>query len=181
MQTIEHPRTVWSVTKNHLGDLITGGEDYKIRTFTRDFARREEGESLREYEDECKASAQGDKIDMDTLPTIQQMKTIPGKEGEIKVFKNGTVAEAYCWKGGKWEKIGDVINAPGGETGKYYEGDRLFEAGEYDHIFDVDLGDNILRKLPFDNGSNPLVAADKFVIREGLHKAYCEQISQFIK
>lgn len=118
---------------------------------------------------------------MDTLPTIQQMKTIPGKEGEIKVFKNGVVAEAYCMKNGKWEKIGDVINAPGGETGKYYEGDRLFEAGEYDHIFDVDLGDNILRKLPFDNGSNPLVAADKFVIREGLHKAYCEQISQFIK
>jgi len=42
----------------------------------------------------------------------------------------------------------------------------LFEAGEYDHIFDVDLGDNIMRKLPFDNGTNPLVAADKFVIRE---------------
>lgn len=38
-----------------------------------------------------------------------------------------------------------------------------------------------MRKLPFDNGSNPLVAADKFILREGLHKAYCEQISKFIK
>jgi phospholipase A-2-activating protein len=44
-QVINHPRTVWSVTKNHLGDLITGCEDYKIRTFTRDFARRDEGAS----------------------------------------------------------------------------------------------------------------------------------------
>ena len=109
------------------------------------------------------------------------MQATKGKEGEIKVFKNGSQAEAYCWKAGKWEKIGDVISAPGGGTAKQYEGDRIFEAGEYDHIFDVDLGDNILRKLPFDNGSNPLVAADKFVIREGLHKAYCEQISAFIK
>jgi hypothetical protein len=114
VQTIEHPRTVWSVTKNHLGDIITGGEDYKIRTFTRDFARREDGESLKEYEDECKASNLGDKIDMDTIPTLDKMKTTKGKEGEIRVFKNGTTAEAYCWKDGKWEKIGDVINAPGG-------------------------------------------------------------------
>ena len=57
----------------------------------------------------------------------------------------------------------------------------MFEAGEYDHIFDVELGDGIMRKLPFDNGSNPLVAADKFIIREGLHKSMCEQISKFLK
>lgn len=50
----------------------------------------------------------------------------------------------------------------------------MFPAGSYDHIFDVDLGDGILRKLPFDNGANPLEAADKFILREGLHKAFCE-------
>jgi phospholipase A-2-activating protein len=56
---------------------------------------------------------------------------------------------------------------PGGKSdNKVYEGDRLFEAGEYDHIFDVDMGDNVSRKLPFDNGSNPLEAAEKFLIRE---------------
>ena len=55
VQTIRHPRTVWSVTKNHLGDIITGSEDYKIRTFTRDFARKDEGEALKEYEAECKS------------------------------------------------------------------------------------------------------------------------------
>jgi phospholipase A-2-activating protein len=50
----------------------------------------------------------------------------------------------------------------------------MFPAGNYDHVFDVDLGDGIMRKLPFDNGQNPLVSADKFILREGLNKAYCE-------
>jgi len=57
----------------------------------------------------------------------------------------------------------------------------LFEAGEYDHVFDVDLGDGIIRKLPYDNGGNPLEAADKFIIREGLNKGYIEQISAFLR
>lgn len=35
---------------------------------------------------------------------------------------------------------------------KMYEGDFMFKAGEYDHIFDVDLGDGMMRKLPFNNG-----------------------------
>jgi len=52
---------------------------------------------------------------------------------------------------------------------------------EYDHIFDVDLGDGIMRKLPYNNGSNPHESADKFVIREGLSKGMVEQIIAFLK
>lgn len=121
---------------------------------------------------------------MKTLPSVDKMRAMKGqKDGEIRVFKNGSSAEAYCWKDGKWEKIGDVMNptATIDANGKEYEGDRMFPAGNYDHVFEVDLGDGVLRLLPYDNGSNPLVAADKFILREGLHKAYCEQITQFIK
>jgi phospholipase A-2-activating protein len=57
----------------------------------------------------------------------------------------------------------------------------LFEAGEYDHIFDIDMGDGVMRKLPYDNGGNPLEAADKFIVREHLNRAYVEQICTFIK
>jgi phospholipase A-2-activating protein len=182
-QVIEHPRTIWSVTKNHLGDIITGGEDYKIRTFTRDPARADRSKGLEEYNNEIKAKEEGEKIDMKTLPTIDKMRTVKGKEGEVKIFRNGNAAEAYCFKDGKWEKIGDVMNPTASidAEGKHYEGDRMFPSGNYDHIFDVDLGDGVMRRLPFDNGANPLEAADKFILREGLHKAYCEQISQFIK
>jgi hypothetical protein len=31
------------------------------------------------------------------------------KEGEIRVFRNGMVPEAYMWQENKWVKIGDVI------------------------------------------------------------------------
>jgi hypothetical protein len=31
-----------------------------------------------------------------------------------------------------------------------------------------------MRKLPFDNGSNPMEAADKFLARENLGRSYSE-------
>jgi hypothetical protein len=98
-----------------LGDIITGGEDYKIRTFTRDPTRKESGEGLHDYEDECKVGAQGDNIDMDTLTEVDKINTVAGKEGEIKVFKDKGEAVAYMHKDGKWELIGSVINPAGGK------------------------------------------------------------------
>lgn len=57
---------------------------------------------------------------------------------------------------------------------KSYPGDQVFEAGEYDHVFDVDLGDGYHRKLPFNNGSNTLESAEKFIAREGLSRVNVE-------
>lgn len=61
----------------------------------------------------------------------------------------------------------------GGGT-KFYHGDALFPAGEYDHVFDVELGDGIMRKLPFNNGSGFLESADKFCSRESLSRVNVE-------
>jgi PFU (PLAA family ubiquitin binding) len=61
-----------------------------------------------------------------------------------------------------------------------YDGDQYFEKGEYDYIFDVDY-DGVPRKLPFNEGENVLEAAEKFLAREGLGRAYVEQICIFIK
>jgi len=121
----------------------------------------------------------GSNVDVDNLPSSDTLATVPGKkDGEIRVFKTGTTPEAYCWKAAesKWEKIGDVIMPGGRDQGKQYPGDEVFAAGEYDHIFDVELGDGVMRKLPFNNGDNTLVASDKFMMREGLPKGYVEQI-----
>lgn len=85
----------------------------------------------------------------------------------------------------KWEYVGEVVDPNAGKGGpnmgvvekpKFYPGDGMFEEGEYDHIFDVELGDNIMRKLPFNNGGNAIQAAEKFCIREGLGRANIEQI-----
>lgn len=51
-QTILLPRTIWCLTQNSLGDLIIGSEDYKIRTFTRDPARANKGDELKEFQTE---------------------------------------------------------------------------------------------------------------------------------
>ena len=56
----------------------------------------------------------------------------------------------------------------------------MFAAGEYDHVFDVELGDNIMRKLPFNNGENAIQAAEKFCVRENLGRANIDQIRSFI-
>jgi phospholipase A-2-activating protein len=39
---------------------------------------------------------------------------------------------------------------------RYYPGDKYFEAGEYDHIFDVDDDSGIKRQIPFNDGGNAL-------------------------
>ena len=119
------------------------------------------------------------------------------KKGEIKVFKDAGVGKAYMWDMDKmeWDCIGEVINpaqataggggggAVGGDNAgaKQYPGDAMFAAGEYDHVFDVDLGDGIMRKIPFNNGHSPYEASDKFLAREGLGRSYTEQIVAFLK
>jgi phospholipase A-2-activating protein len=44
------------------------------------------------------------------------------KDGELKIFKNGEVPEAYAWKAqeGKWDKIGEVL------SGRVFFGDFFY-------------------------------------------------------
>ena len=181
------------MTHDQYGDIIVGCEDKKIRTFTRDLARQDkEGPDFREYEEECKAAAQGgEKIDMEKLPDFktQVEGKIRGKsDGFVQVFKENNVAFAFMWSDAenKWNKIGEVQNGPGGGGGgnqdsisagtTFYQGDALFAAGEYDKVIDVDLGDGVFRKLPCNNGANYSEVSDKFCAREGLGRSYTEQI-----
>ena len=87
------------------------------------------------------------------------------KEGDIKVFRNGNIPEAYVWKTNHWELIGEVITnnqtKPTGAPGqrRYYHGDEVFPEGEYDYIFDVDDESGTPKVIPFNNGDNALVEA----------------------
>jgi hypothetical protein len=106
------------------------------------------------------------------------MTKIYPKEGEIRVFNNNGIAEAYCFKDKKWEKIGEVLGTKSDK--KYYPGDKAFAAGEYDFIFDVEL-EGGTTKLPFNHGDNTLVVAEKFIARENLHKLYVDDITKFLR
>ena len=108
----------------------------------------------------------------------------------MKVFRNGNTPEAYSWKGNKWELIGEVMseanpqstNAPQASQPKYYPGDKFFPPGEYDHLFNVeDESESGSGKvIPFNNGDNALVAAEKYCKREGINRGYLEQIRKFL-
>jgi len=72
------------------------------------------------------------------------------------------VPEAYMWQNSDWVKIGDVITESGAAGGaaktepRYYPGDKYFEAGNYDYVFDVDDESGVPKVIPFNDGGNPL-------------------------
>src|SRR3990167_50412 len=92
------------------------------------------------------------------------------------------VPKAYMWKGGKWEYIGEVMAQAAQPAKRHYDGDKFFPKGEYDYVFDVDYNEGAApAKLPYNLGDNTLVAAERFLLREGLRQDYKQQIMDFIK
>jgi phospholipase A-2-activating protein len=91
------------------------------------------------------------------------------------------VPKAYMWKDGKWEYVGEVMAQAATEK-SHYHGDRFFAKGEYDYVFDVDVGDDAPKaKLPYNEGDNSLVVAEKFLTREGMNLGFKDQIIDFIR
>ena len=147
--------------------------------------------ALEEYENLCNlANVQNEEgnegknseqVDINKLPLITEMNNLSNiKEGEIRLFNNFGKAEAYCFKNNSWQLLGEVMGQNPQPQKQYYPGDQVFKAGEYDYIFSVDLHDN-MTQLPFNEGDNILVAAEKFVGREKLHKAYVDDVTKFLR
>jgi len=65
--------------------------------------------------------------------------------------------------------LGEVISQT---PKKFYQGDKYFGEGEYDHIFDVESEGGLILLLPYNNGDNIMEVADRFCAREGFSKAY---------
>ena len=190
-QNLPHPNTVWDGCINYLnGDLLTACSDGFLRVFSSQKERWMSQEALEQYNNLCEmANAQdegnGDKqqVDINTLPSITEMASLKNiKDGEIRLFNNFGKAEAYCYKASEnqWQLLGEVTGQNNAPQKKYYPGDGLFKAGEYDYIFDVEL-EGGMTKLPFNEGDNILMAAEKFIGRERLHKAYTDDIMKFLR
>jgi len=116
-------------------------------------------------------------LEKEKIPGEEALK-VPGKNtGDVKVVRVGNNVEAYQWDGaqGKWEKIGDVVDAIGDSRKTTYNGK------EYDYVFDVDLEDGLPpRKLPYNVNENPYSAAQNFIHREELSQSFLDQIAKFI-
>lgn len=188
IQTIKHPGTVWF--SEFWGDnahMATGCSDGILRIFSSVESENADSEQIKAFESAAAAAnvPASSQIDPSTVPLETSMFRYRGnKEGEIKMFKDGASnVYAYQWCGNSWEKIGLVTGAgpSEGTKKKGFPGDQYFQAGEYDYVFDVELGEGgAMAKLPFNVGDNPLVTAEKFIAREKINKSNLEQIVQFI-
>ncbi|PFH32226.1 PUL domain-containing protein [Besnoitia besnoiti] len=188
-QTLLHAATVWQVVELPSGDIVTCCEDGKMRVWTQDTARslpeaeRAQQESEARLAQEAAAAKRESAIDVSSLPDVSQMAAMRGKkDGEVKMFREGQMAVVYRWQQStsSWEKLGEVMGAAKQKT--YYEGDAYFEGGDYDYVFNVEIGeDGAYRRLPFRLTDNPLVAAEKFCARECINKSCLEQITSFIR
>ena len=190
-QNLPHPNTVWDGCVNNLnGDLLTACADGFLRVFTTKRERWMNHEDLEQYNNLCEmANAQNEdsgnkqKVDINKLPSITEMASMKNvKDGEIRLFNNFGKGEAYCYKASEnqWQLLGEVMGQNNTPTKKYYPGDGVFKAGEYDYVFDVELEGGITQ-LPFNEGDNILMAAEKFIGREKLHKAYTDDIMKFLR
>jgi phospholipase A-2-activating protein len=184
VDSILHPNTIWDVGVNYLGDIVTASADFYTRVFTIDKSRVAEDAEIALFHKSSTHVESSSDLDLTKYPNISELPFRHGnKEGDIQVFTNGAVGEAYMWhvEGSYWEKIGEVVGSgPKASASKHYEGDRIFPSGEYDYIFDVELGDNVIRKLPYNNDQNPLESAEKFIAREGMRRDYIQEITKFI-
>jgi len=191
VQNLPHPNTIWDAVINPLNnDLLTACADGYLRVFSINNTRWMSPEALEQYNNLCEmanaqSEDQGDKqkVDIDKLPLITEMASMKNvKDGEIRLFNNFGKGEAYCYKASEnqWQLLGEVMGQSNQKSKRYYPGDGIFKAGEYDYIFDVEL-EGGMSKLPFNEGDNILMAAEKFIGREKLHKAYTDDIMKFLR
>ncbi len=83
-------------------------------------------------------------VDKSKLPGSEALQ-VPGKDQEVKMVRNGELVEAYQFQqsDGKWIKIGQVVDAVGASR------KQVFEGQEYDYVFDIDISDDLVLKLPY--------------------------------
>eukprot|EP01103_Thecamoeba_quadrilineata_P015432 TRINITY_DN487_c0_g1_i1.p1 TRINITY_DN487_c0_g1~~TRINITY_DN487_c0_g1_i1.p1 ORF type:complete len:748 (+),score=126.71 TRINITY_DN487_c0_g1_i1:29-2245(+) len=180
-QSILHPGVIWSLQITGEEDIISGCSDGVVRIWTKDQARVAPSEIISNFERSLASiklsTDQVGELNVNKLPAEDALK-IPGQQdGENKIVRTAKGVECYQWSihSNSWIKIGDVVDAVG-QSHRH-----LLQGKEYDHIFDVDLGDgNPPRKLGYNVGENPYATAQEFIWREQLQQDYLDQIADFI-
>ncbi|KAG0257129.1 hypothetical protein BG011_004150 [Mortierella polycephala] len=181
-QTIIHPCvSVWCVATLPNGDIISGGSDGFVRVFTRNVERVANAETLKAYDEENAAASipsnQVGDIKKDDLPGPEALEQPGRKDQDVKMVRVGNVVEAHTWSNVEqsWSKIGEVVDAIGQHRKQLHDGI------EYDHVFDIDVGEGVpALKLPFNCTENPYTAAQTFLTKHDLPQAYLDQVADFI-
>ncbi|KAJ3371504.1 hypothetical protein GGF31_003113 [Allomyces arbusculus] len=180
-QTIAVPSTsVWSVAISDAGDLAAACSDGSVYLYSRSPAKHAPADVLTTYEQALASFAipknQIGDLNKEKLPGPEALQSPGTKEGQILMVKTETSVEAHQWSMGqrKWVKVGDVVDAIGSGRKQVHDGK------EYDYVFDIDLGNGSMLKLPYNVADNPYTAAQQFIWKHELSQEFLDQIAQFI-
>eukprot|EP00163_Fabomonas_tropica_P012417 TRINITY_DN2370_c0_g1_i1.p1 TRINITY_DN2370_c0_g1~~TRINITY_DN2370_c0_g1_i1.p1 ORF type:complete len:743 (+),score=154.80 TRINITY_DN2370_c0_g1_i1:1663-3891(+) len=187
--TIEHPNSVWDVETLPNGDIVSACADGIVRVWTRESARVADQATIESFYAQLEAVAAERRAAKEKklaqYPSKEDGLKEPGKRnGETKVVRNGNEAEAHMWNAAqrKWEFVGVVVDNPGDDAdATTIGGKKILNGKEYDFVFDIDVGDGQPhRKLGYNRGENPYLAAQEFIWNEELNQDYLDQIARFI-
>ncbi|KAH7073421.1 PLAA family ubiquitin binding-domain-containing protein, partial [Auriculariales sp. MPI-PUGE-AT-0066] len=112
------------------------------------------------------------------LPGLEALGQQGRRDGQNLMILNGENVEAYQWSmaTASWQKIGDVVDAPGPGRRQIYDG------REYDYVFDVDIQEGVPPlKLPYNVSENPYLAAQRFLQNNDLPLTYLDEVVRFIE
>ncbi|CAB4320594.1 unnamed protein product [Prunus armeniaca] len=182
VQSIEHPGCVWDAKFLENGDIATACSDGVVRIWTVNQDKIADALEVELYFSQIAQHKISRKrvggLKLEELPGLEALQ-IPGtSDGQTKVVREGDNGVAYAWniREQKWDKIGEVVDGPDGGMKR-----PVLDGNEYDHVFDVDIGDGEpIRKLPYNRSDNPYDAADKWLLKENLPLSYREQVVAFI-
>lgn len=174
-------QSVWAVAGLRNGDIVAGASDATVRVFTTNADRTAALDCQEAYrlsvEVRIKESTkQLGGMNVNDLPGPESLLS-EGRDGQTRIVRHadGKIM-CYQWSNNKWECVGDVMGATGGDTGK-----QLYEGREYDHVFSVNLSDDAPNlKLPYNRGEDPWFVAQRFIHKHNLPQAYLEQVANFI-
>lgn len=174
-------QSVWAVAGLRNGDIVAGSSDGLVRVFTSSSDRA----APQDIQDAFKLSVdvriqestkQLGGMNVNDLPGPESLLS-EGRPGQTRIVRHadGKIM-CYQWSNNKWECVGDVMGATGGDTGK-----QLYEGREYDYVFSVNLSDEAPNlKLPYNRGEDPWFVAQRFIHKHSLPQAYLDQVANFI-
>jgi len=184
VQSIMHPGTVWDVELCPNGDLVTACSDDIARVFTLNPELAAADDVIAAFDAAVSSRKVSTKViggvDPSKLESADSALIEPGtKDGQNKIVKSADgTPEVYMWSAAdkKWTKIGDVVDDP---SGGISAGTILGKS--YDFCFDVELGDSgPKKKLGYNRGENPYLAAQRFIDDNELDQNFLDQIASFI-
>ncbi|CDK27120.1 unnamed protein product [Kuraishia capsulata CBS 1993] len=172
--------SVWDVTVQSNGDIVSGSSDGIVRVFTNDPARYASPELLREFNESVENSTISqqsmDNIEKEKLPGPEALQQPGDQEGKVIMIKTASgVVEAHQWTENKWTKIGEVVGSSSSGKKQEYLGKK------WDYVFDVDIKDGEPPlKLPYNANENAYIAAQRFLADNDLPNTYTEEVVRFI-